>query len=158
MNLNATLLGQMIAFGLFVWFCWKFVWPPLLSAMEERAAKIEQGLKDSEESAKKIIDAQKEAETMVQTAKTEAKKVLDNAKQQADKIVDEAKSKASEEKDRIVTSAQAEIDKEVVNAKKSLEKDFAANVMAAVKKIVSKEVSASDHDETISQSLSDFRK
>ena len=65
---------------------------------------------------------------------------------------------ASEEKDRIVTSAQAEIDKEVVNAKKSLEKDFAANVMAAVKKIVSKEVSASDHDETINQSLSDFRK
>lgn len=158
MNLNATLLGQMIAFGLFVWFCWKFVWPPLLSAMEERAAKIEQGLKDSEESAKKIIDAQKEAETMVQAAKTEAKKVLDNAKQQADKIVDEAKSKASEEKDRIVTSALAEIDKEVVNAKKSLEKDFAANVMAAVKKIVSKEVSTSDHDETINQSLSDFRK
>jgi F-type H+-transporting ATPase subunit b len=136
MNLNATLLGQMIAFGLFVWFCWKFVWPPLLSAMEERAAKIEQGLKDSEESAKKIIDAQKEAETMVQAAKTEAKKVLDNAKQQADKIVDEAKSKASEEKDRIVTSAQAEIDKEVVNAKKSLERDFAANVMAAVKRFL----------------------
>ena len=53
MNLNATLLGQMIAFGLFVWFCWKFVWPPLLAAMEERAQKIEQGLKDSEDSAKK---------------------------------------------------------------------------------------------------------
>ena len=55
MNLNATLLGQMIAFGLFVWFCWKFVWPPLLATMEERAQKIEQGLKDSEESAKKIL-------------------------------------------------------------------------------------------------------
>ena len=55
MNINATLLGQMIAFGLFVWFCWKFVWPPLLAAMEERAAKIEQGLKDSEDSAKKIV-------------------------------------------------------------------------------------------------------
>jgi F-type H+-transporting ATPase subunit b len=55
MDLNATLLGQMIAFGLFVWFCWKFVWPPLLAAMEERAEKIEQGLKDSEESAKKFL-------------------------------------------------------------------------------------------------------
>ena len=79
MNLNATLLGQMIAFGLFVWFCWKFVWPPLLAAMEERAEKIEQGLKDSEESAKKIIKAQEEADSMVKSAKSEAKKVLDNA-------------------------------------------------------------------------------
>jgi F-type H+-transporting ATPase subunit b len=61
MNLNATLLGQMIAFGLFVWFCWKFVWPPLLAAMEERAEKIEQGLKDSEESAKKILDAEEQS-------------------------------------------------------------------------------------------------
>ena len=158
MNLNATLLGQMIAFGLFVWFCWKFVWPPLLAAMEERAQKIEQGLKDSEESAKKIIKAQEEADSMVKSAKSEAKKVLDNAKQQADKIVDDAKNKANEEKDRIVNSAQAEIDKEVVNAKKSLEKDFAVNVMAAVKKIVAKEVSSTDHDDTIKESLNDFRK
>ena len=58
MNLNATLLGQMIAFALFVWFCWKFVWPPLLAAMEERAKKIEQGLKDSEAGAKKIVEAE----------------------------------------------------------------------------------------------------
>jgi len=68
------------------------------------------------------------------------------------------KNKANEEKDRIVNSAQAEIDKEVVNAKKSLEKDFAVNVMAAVKKIVAKEVSSTDHDDTIKESLNDFRK
>ena len=74
MNLNATLLGQMIAFGLFVWFCWKFVWPPLLAAMEERAQKIEQGLKDSEDSAKKIIEAEEESKKMLANAKKEAKK------------------------------------------------------------------------------------
>ena len=73
MNLNATLLGQMIAFGLFVWFCWKFVWPPLLAAMEERAQKIEQGLKDSEESAKKILEAEEESKKMLTKAKNEAK-------------------------------------------------------------------------------------
>ena len=78
MNINATLLGQMIAFGLFVWFCWKFVWPPLLAAMEERAAKIEQGLKDSEDSAKKIVEAEAESKKMITKAKSEAKKVLDN--------------------------------------------------------------------------------
>ena len=61
MNLNATLIGQMIAFGLFVWFCWKFVWPPLLASMEERAKKIEQGLKDSEDSAKKLLKQKKKA-------------------------------------------------------------------------------------------------
>ena len=65
MNLNATLLGQMIAFGLFVWFCWKFVWPPLLAAMEERAKKIEQGLKDSEAGAKKIIEAEEESLSLI---------------------------------------------------------------------------------------------
>ena len=69
----------MIAFGLFVWFCWKFVWPPLLAAMEERAEKIEQGLKDSEESAKKILDAEEQSKKMLAEAKKEAKKIMDNA-------------------------------------------------------------------------------
>ena len=140
MNLNATLLGQMIAFGLFVWFCWKFVWPPLLAAMEERAEKIEQGLKDSEESAKKILDAEEQSKKMLAEAKKEAKKIMDNAKNQSEKIVEESKNKATEEKDRIVGSAQSEIEKEVVNAKKTLEKDFASSVMSAVKKIVAKEL------------------
>tara|TARA_B100000925_G_scaffold2977_1_gene2299 strand:+ start:546 stop:1022 length:477 start_codon:yes stop_codon:yes gene_type:complete len=158
MNLNATLLGQMIAFGLFVWFCWKFVWPPLLAAMEERAQKIEQGLKDSEDSAKKIIEAEEESKKMLANAKKEAKKIMDNAKSQAEKIVEESKSKATDEKERIVGSAQSEIEKEVVNAKKNLEKDFASSVMAAVKKIVSKEVSQSNHQETVDKSLDDFRR
>ena len=138
MNLNATLLGQMIAFGLFVWFCWKFVWPPLLAAMDERAEKIEQGLKDSEESAKKILDAEEQSKKMLTEAKKEAKKIMDNAKNQSEKIVEESKNKATEEKDRIVGSAQSEIEKEVVNAKKTLEKDFASSVMSAVKKIVAR--------------------
>ena len=158
MNLNGTLLGQMIAFGLFVWFCWKFVWPPLLAAMEERAAKIEQGLKDSEDSAKKIVEAEAESIKMITKAKSEAKKVLDNAKAQSEKIVEDSKTKATEEKNRIVASAQAEIDKEVVNAKKSLEKDFATNVMSAAKKIVGKEISETNHGDTIQKSLDDFRK
>ena len=134
MNLNATLLGQMIAFGLFVWFCWKFVWPPLLAAMEERAEKIEQGLKDSEESAKKILDAEEQSKKMLAEAKKEAKKIMDNAKN------------------------QSEIEKEVVNAKKTLEKDFASSVMSAVKKIVAKEVSLSNYQDTVDKSLDDFRK
>ena len=158
MNLNATLLGQMIAFALFVWFCWKFVWPPLLAAMEERAKKIEQGLKDSEAGAKKIVEAEEESKKMLAKAKLEAKQIMDNAKTQSEKIVEESKSKATEEKERIVGSAQAEIEKEVVNAKKSLEKDFSSNVMSAVKKIVSKEVASNDHQETIDQSLNEFRK
>ena len=102
MNLNATLIGQMIAFGLFVWFCWKFVWPPLLASMEERAKKIEQGLKDSEASAKKIVEAEEESKKMLAKAKSEAKQIMDNAKTQSEKIVEESKNKATEEKERIV--------------------------------------------------------
>jgi len=158
MNLNATLIGQMIAFGLFVWFCWKFVWPPLLASMEERAKKIEQGLKDSEDSAKKIVEAEEESKKMLAQAKAEARRITDNAKSQSEKIVEEAKNKATEEKDRIVGSAQTEIEKEFVNAKKTLEKDFASSVMLAVKKIVAKEVSTSKYQDTVDKSLDDFRK
>ena len=83
---------------------------------------------------------------------------MDNAKTQSEKIVEESKNKATEEKDRIVGSAQSEIEKEVVNAKKTLEKDFAASVMSAVKKIVAKEVSISNYQDTVDKSLDDFRK
>ena len=76
----------------------------------------------------------------------------------SEKMVEEAKTKASDEKERIVGSAQSEIEKEVVNAKKNLEKDFATSVMAAVKKIVAKEVSLSNHQDTVDKSLDDFRK
>lgn len=158
MNLNATLIGQMIAFGLFVWFCWKFVWPPLLAAMEERANKIEQGLKDSEESAKKIILAEEKSEELIKNAKSEAKKIIDTAKSQSERVIEESKAKASEEKDRIISSAQTEIDKEVVNARKTLEKEFATSVMSAVKKIISKDVSDNEHKEVVQKSLDDFRK
>ena len=98
MNLNATLLGQMIAFALFVWFCWKFVWPPLLAAMEERAKKIEQGLKDSEASAKKIVEAEEESKKMLAQAKSEAKQIMDNAKTQSEKIVEESKKQGDRRK------------------------------------------------------------
>ena len=115
-------------------------------------------LKDSEDSAKKIVEAEEESKKMLAKAKSEAKQIMDNAKTQSEKIVEESKNKATEEKERIVGSAQAEIEKEVVNAKKSLEKDFSTSVMSAVKKIISKEVSSSDHQDTIDKSLNDFRK
>ena len=99
MNLNATLLGQMIAFGLFVWFCWKFVWPPLLAAMEERAEKIEQGLKDSKK-AQKFLMLKNRAKMLAEAKRS--KKDNDNAKNQSEKIVEESKNKATEEKNRIV--------------------------------------------------------
>ena len=98
MNLNATLLGQMIAFGLFVWFCWKFVWPPLLAAMEERAEKIEQGLKDSEESAKKILDAEEQSKKMLAEAKKEAKKIMDTLKINLKKLWKNQKIKPQKKK------------------------------------------------------------
>ena len=106
----------------------------------------------------KIVDEESQLENLFLTAKSEAKKVLSNAKDQSEKIVEDSKTKATEEKNRIVASAQAEIDKEVVNAKKSLEKDFATNVMSAAKKIVGKEISETNHGDTIQKSLDDFRK
>ena len=73
MNLNATLLGQMIAFALFVWFCWKFVWPPFWLQWKKEAKKIEQGLKDSEDSAKKIVEAEEGKQENASTSKIRSK-------------------------------------------------------------------------------------
>ena len=156
MNINATLLGQMIAFGLFVWFLLEVCLATFISSyMEEELQKLNKVLKILKTAPRRLLKP-KRIKKNDHKSKSEAKKVLDNAKSQAEKIVDDAKNKANEEKDRIVGSAQSEIEKEVVNAKKSLEKDFATNVMAAAKKIISKEISSSNHEETINKKFGRF--
>lgn len=145
MNINLTLFGQSIAFLVFVWFCMKFVWPPIIGALAERQKKITQGL----EAAERGMQAQEQAELKVEEALTDAKQqaseIINQAQKRANEIVDEAKTTAVTEGDRIKATAQSEIDKEINKAKEQLRGQVAVLAVAGAEKILHKEVNADTH-------------
>ena len=155
MNINLTLFGQTIAFIVFVWFCMKFVWPPIMAALTERKEKIAQGL----EAAERGLQQQEQAATQVQEKLTEAKQqasdIINQAQKRANEIVEEAKGIAVTEGERIKAAAQSEIDKEINRAKEQLRAQVSTLAIAGAEKVLSKEIDANAHravlDELASQ-------
>lgn len=115
MNLNATILGQAIAFILFVWFCMKYVWPPLMAAIEKRQKEIADGLASAERAHKDLDLAKASATDQLKKAKAEAQVIIEQANKRRAQILDEAKTEAEQERTKIVAQAQAEM-KPSVNA------------------------------------------
>ena len=113
MNINLTLFGQMIAFVCFVVFCMKYVWPPIIAAMQERAEKIADGLAAADRASHDLELAQEKAVERLKEAKVEASGIIDAANKRASQIVEEAKDIAVVESDRVKVSAQAEIEQEI---------------------------------------------
>ena len=109
MNINLTLLGQTIMFAMFVWFCMKFIWPPLMGAMAERKKTIEEGLLAAERGREEHAQAQQKAEELIASTKNQAKDIIDNADKQANVMIDNAKGAAVEEADKIKAHAKAEV-------------------------------------------------
>ena len=120
MNINMTLLGQMIAFAIFIWFCMKYVWPPLINAMQERQKKIAEGLQEADRAAKDLELAQKKATDLLREAKEQAAQLIDQANKRGNQLIEEAKDQARAEGDRLKTAAQADIEQEVQRAKETL--------------------------------------
>jgi len=145
MNINATLIGQTIAFFLFVWFCKKFVWPPMVNAMQERQTQIADGLAAAEKGQQEQEVAQKEAAELVAQAKTQAAEIIASAEKRGNAVVDEAKTTATSEKERIVASAQAEVEQDVHTAREALRGQVSSIAVAAASKIVDKEIDESAH-------------
>ena len=145
MNINATLIGQTIAFVLFVWFCMKFVWPPIMKALEERKKIIADGLASAERGKHEQALAEKKALETLKKAKHEAAEVIALAEKRAAEIGDEAKNHAKIEAERIVTAAKADIDQEVNRAKESLRAAVAELAVAGAARILEKEVDAKVH-------------
>jgi len=145
MNINATLLGQTIAFFLFVWFCKKFVWPPMVSAMEARQKAIADGLAAAEKGQEAQEVAEKEAAELVGSAKSQASEIIANAEKRGSSLVDEAKDTATSEKQRIVDSATAELEQEVHSAREELREQVSSIAVAAASKIVGKEIDEKAH-------------
>jgi F-type H+-transporting ATPase subunit b len=145
MNINLTLILQMISFAAFVWFCMKFVWPPIVNALEERKAKIAQGLAAAERGHKEQELGQHRATEIMKEAKSHAAEIVGQAQKRAAEIVDEAKQDAREEGARLVHAAQAEIDQQVNRAREELREKVAVLAVAAAEKILQKEVDPTAH-------------
>jgi len=149
MNINMTLFGQLISFALFVWFAMKFVWPPLIAALEERKAKIADGLAAAERGthAKELAD--KNALEQIKEAKGQAAEIIANAEKRGSEIVDEAKGDAVVEGERILTAARSEIEQESNKAKEVLRTKVGELALAGAEKILRKEINADAHKELV---------
>jgi F-type H+-transporting ATPase subunit b len=150
-SINATLIGQMITFSLLVWFTMKYVWPPIMQAMEERKKKIAEGLASAEKGKHEMELAEKRASTLVREAKDQAADIVNMAHKRAGEMVEESKQAAKEEGERIVTAARAEIDREIQKAKEGLRQQVASLAVGAAEQILQKEVDRDKHHAIIEQ-------
>lgn len=149
MNMNATLIGQSIVFFLFVWFCKKFVWEPMMGAMEERQKEIADGLAAAEQGQKAQEEAEQEAAALVAEAKARAAEIIASAEKRGNAVVEEAQETATSEKARILESAQSEVDQQVFAAREELRGQVSSIAVAAAAKIADKEIDEAAHAQLI---------
>jgi len=148
-NLNLTLLGQAISFAIFVLFCMKYVWPPLIGALHERQDKIAQGLAEAEKGEQRREQTEAEIATMVQDAKAQAAEIVAQAQKRANEIVDESRTTARTEGERLITAAKADIDQEVTSARESLRQQVGSIAIEGARRILGSEIDAESHGKVI---------
>ena len=151
MNFNATLIGQSITFIFFVWFCMKYVWPPIMNALETRKKQIADGLAAADRGKHELELAAKRAADNMREAKGQAAEVIAQAEKRAAQIVEEAKMAAKIEGDRQLAAAQANIEQEANRARESLREQVAALAVAGAEKILRREVNAQTHADLLGQ-------
>ncbi|WP_391528241.1 F0F1 ATP synthase subunit B [Photorhabdus akhurstii] len=156
MNINATILGQAIAFVLFVMFCMKFVWPPIMAAIEKRQKEIADGLSSAERAKKDLDLAQANATDQMKKAKAEAQVIIEQANKQKAQILDDAKAEAEQERNRIVTQAQAEIDAERKRAREELRKQVAMLAIAGAEKIIERSVDEAANSDIVDKLVTEL--
>jgi len=140
MNINATLFGQAIAFALFVWFCMKFVWPPLIAAIEDRQKKISDGLTQAERAGKDLDLAQAKAVEKLKEAKEQAAEIIEQANKRRTQIVEEAKVEAESERQKIVAQGEAEVESERSRAREELRHQVSTLAIAGAEKIIKRSI------------------
>ena len=145
MNITATVIGQSIAFFVFVWIVMKYVWPPLDAALQERKKTIADGLAAAEKGQKAQEEAQAEVEKILSEARAQASEIVAQAQKRSNEIVDEAAETAKEKAAQIAASAEAEIEQEVVRAREALRGQVAGLAVMGAGKILEKEIDESTH-------------
>ncbi|HSI28653.1 MAG TPA: F0F1 ATP synthase subunit B [Methylophilus sp.] len=151
MNINFTLIAQAIAFAVLIWFTVKFVWPPLLKAIETRQKEIADGLAAAQEGRSALEVAAKKSDATLNEAKQKASEIIGQAEKRAAQLIDEAKVNAKAEGDRIIAGAKAKIDQEVNRAKEGLRAQVSTLAVAGAEKILRKEIDAKAHSEMLTK-------
>jgi len=150
-DINLTLIGQTIAMIVFVWFCMKFIWPPILKAIEERQKQIEEGLAAADLSQEKLAEAATEAEGIVVEARQQATGILDQAHARANEIVAEGKDAGVKERERQLEEAKTEIEQETNKAREELRGQVSAIAIASAEKILKREIDGKTHEDILGE-------
>ena len=156
MNINATLILQSIAMMIFVWFCMKFIWPPLLKAMDERRERIAEGLAASDKAEKELESAKLTVEEQIREARDKAGEIVDQANQRHTQIVDQAKDDAVAERKRQVSAAEADIVQSANQAREELRATVASLAVLGASQILEKEVDENTHRELLDKLIQEI--
>ena len=151
MNINLTLIVQMVVFIVLIWFTMKFVWPMITRQMEERGKKIALGLAAAEKGQAELAQARTNSEAIIREARERATQIIDHAQHHANEIVEQAKVAATQEGKRLVTAAQQQIELEATHARESLRKEVAQIAVSAASKLLEREIDPSAHQDLISK-------
>jgi F-type H+-transporting ATPase subunit b len=149
MNINLTLIGQLLSFAVFVWFTMKYVWTPIMGALETRKKEIADGLAAAERGQHEQELAKERAKDVLHEAKAQAAEIVAQAQKRAAEIVDESKGTARVEGERILTAAQSEIEQETNRAREQLREKVGLLAVAGAEKILKKEISADVHQDIV---------
>src|SRR5690606_28236745 len=149
MNINATIIGQAIVFTILIWFSVKFIWPPLLKAIEDRQKKIADGLAAAERGQKELSQASGDAQSIVNEAREKALKIVDQANRRSNEIIEEARATAIAEGQRLVGDARQEVALEQSRARDALRKDVAQLAVAGASRLLEREIDAKAHADLI---------
>ncbi|WP_372832320.1 F0F1 ATP synthase subunit B [Pontibacterium sp.] len=149
MNINLTIIGQAIAFAIFVIFCMKYVWPPITAALAERKSKIAEGLDAADRAERDLQLAKEKAAADMRQSKDEAAAIIEQANKRANQIIDEAKEQAREEAERVKHAAQAEIEQEANRAREALRAQVAVLAVAGAEKILEATIDEKAHSKLV---------
>lgn len=153
---NATLIGELIAFLVFVVFCMKYVWPPIIGAIEERQKKIADGLAASEEGEKALELAQADADVQLKEAKAQAAEIIDQAKKRGTQIVDEETQRGHAEREKIIAQGYSEVEAERNRTKEELRKQVAALAISGAEKILDREIDAAAQSDIVAKLVAEL--
>lgn len=149
MNINFTLISQALSFAIFIWFTARFVWPPLMKAVEERQKKIADGLAAADQGQQQLSQAQNRAQDVLNGARQQSQEIVATAQKRADDMVEQARATAKAEGERQIAAAQAAIALEVQQAREALRTQVAALAMAGAEQVLMREIDSDRHREVL---------
>jgi F-type H+-transporting ATPase subunit b len=150
-NINLTLIVQMLVFIVLIWFTMKFVWPMILGPMEERSKKIAQGLAAADRGEEALAKARDEADAIVRAARERASQIIDHANHQANELVEQAKGAATSDAQRIKVAAEQQTELEISRARESLRREVAQIAVQAASKLLEREIDPKTHADLLSK-------